>query len=488
MGYIRIEYFGRTVSIKILSVGVHVGRIESVLNESKTVQKIREIGERFKGRTLILGVDDMDIFKGISLKLLGFEILLERNPKLRGKVVLVQIINPARSSGKDVQEARKEAILVSKRINSQYGAPNYDPLVLIEEPVPFYEKIAYYASSEYCIVNAVRDGMNLVLYEYIICRQGPNPSSQNPNPQNPNPNPDSTSTLIVSEFVGCSPSLSGAFRVNPWSVDDVADAMYRAIDLSISEKQMRHDKHYKYVSSHHVAYWAKSFLQDLERACKDHYNRRCWAIGFGLGFRVVALQLGFRKLSLDHVASIYKKSVKRAIFLDYDGTIVPESSINKAPSEDVIAILNNLCADLKNTVFVVSGRGRDSLDEWFSSCDELGIAAEHGYFVRWSKGREWETGAPPLNGEWKKVAEPVMKLYMETTDGSAIETKESAVVWHHQYADHDFGSCQAKELLNHLESVLANEPVMVKRGQHIVEVKPQGAVVFLQIGSCYLTV
>lgn len=75
--------------------------------------------------------------------------------------------------------------------------------------------------------------------------------------------------------------------------------------------------------------------------------------------------------------------------------------------------------------------------------------------------------------DWKKIVEPVMKLYTEATDGSNIETKESALVWHHEDADPDFGSCQAKELLNHLESVLANEPAVVTRGQHIVEVKPQ---------------
>jgi len=66
-----------------------------------------------------------------------------------------------------------------------------------------------------------------------------------------------------------------------------------------------------------------------------------------------------------------------------------------------------------------------------------------------------------------------MQLYTETTDGSYIENKESAIVWHHQDADPDFGSCQAKELLDHLENVLANEPVVVSRGHNIVEVKPQ---------------
>lgn len=85
---------------------------------------------------------------------------------------------------------------------------------------------------------------------------------------------------------------------------------------------------------------------------------------------------------------------------------------------------------------------------------------------------------PVADFDWIQIAEPVMKLYTETTDGSSIEAKESALVWRYQYADRDFGACQAKELLDHLESVLANEPVSVKSGQHIVEVKPQASLNF----------
>lgn len=72
-----------------------------------------------------------------------------------------------------------------------------------------------------------------------------------------------------------------------------------------------------------------------------------------------------------------------------------------------------------------------------------------------------------------QIAEPVMKLYTEATDGSSIERKESALVWQYRDADLGFGSSQAKEMLDHLESVLANEPVAAKSGQFIVEVKPQ---------------
>lgn len=94
-------------------------------------------------------------------------------------------------------------------------------------------------------------------------------------------------------------------------------------------------------------------------------------------------------------------------------------------------------------------------------------------FCRWGGTSEWETSPLSSDLDWIKIVEPVMRLYTEATDGSCIEQKESALVWHHQDADSDFGSCQAKELLDHLENVLANEPAVVKRGQHIVEVKPQ---------------
>lgn len=89
------------------------------------------------------------------------------------------------------------------------------------------------------------------------------------------------------------------------------------------------------------------------------------------------------------------------------------------------------------------------------------------------KKSEWECCDLGVDFDWKKIALPVMEHYREATDGSFIEQKESALVWHHQEADPDFGLWQSKELLDHLESVLANDPVVVKSGQQIVEVKPQ---------------
>lgn len=381
-GYIGLDYYGRTVTIKILPVGIHMGQVRTVMSLKATADKVKELRGRYEGKTVLLGVDDLDVFKGVGLKFMAFGLLLDENPELRGNVVLVQILNAPRSRGSDIQEVRDEISRVASKINGRYGdGKGYEPIVCVSGSVSFQEKVAYYAISECVVVNAVRDGMNLVPYKYTVARQGSVDLDRALGIQE-NCSKPKKSVIIVSEFIGCSPSLSGAIRVNPWDVSSVADAMVLGVMMKDSEKELRHEKHYKYVASHDVAYWARSFDQDLERACSEHYRKRCWGIGFGLNSRVVALGPNFRKLSLEHIVSAYNNTNSRLILLDYDGTMMPQDRVDKSPSSEVISVLNSLCNDPKNVVFIVSGRGRDSLGKWFSQCENLGLSAEHGYFTR----------------------------------------------------------------------------------------------------------
>lgn len=90
-----------------------------------------------------------------------------------------------------------------------------------------------------------------------------------------------SSLCIPAEFVGCSPSLSGALRVNPWSVESVADGIYSAIKLPREHRQLRHEKHWKYVSEHTVAFWAASYIADLQRFTKVRVGMHWWPRGAG---------------------------------------------------------------------------------------------------------------------------------------------------------------------------------------------------------------
>ncbi|KAL5200987.1 hypothetical protein ABZP36_035341 [Zizania latifolia] len=468
-GRIGVNYHGRTVLIKVLAVGVDMGLLRSAMASPEAAAKFREITKEYKGRTIMVGVDDIDILKGVSLKLMAMETLLDAYPEMRGKVVLIQIHNPARYSGLDVDGVRDETEKIQSRINERFGSPGYQPVVVIERAVPMAEKVAYYAAAKCCVVSAVRDGLNRIPYFYTVCREeGPTVNGAGGEPR--------TSTVVLSEFVGCSPSLSGALRVNPWNLPAMADAMYNALTMDNQEKHAKHIKHYNYLTQHDVIAWARSFAAELHLACKDRPTMKTIGMGIGATYRVVAVDAAFKKLMPELVNPAYRAAGSRLILLDYDGTLQPAGSFDNAPRDNVIVVLNKLCSDPNNVVFIVSGRSKDELSRWFAPCANLGIAAEHGYFIRWSRDAPWETKGSTLASamEWKLAAENVMRHYAEATDGSYIEAKETGMVWRYEDADPRLAALQAKELLDHLAAVLTSEPVAVRSGYQIVEVIPQG--------------
>ena len=494
-GSLAIDYYGRNVRVKICPTGVNTDRLQEGVMWPDAQKHRARYRAAFAGRKVFLGVDDFDMFKGIELKLQAFELLLSQHPELAEKMVMVQVCNPARSAGRETTELQSEVMSIVERLNATYGVTEGSSgdlagdddvggkvVELIHRSTSLDERIALLSVADCAVVTATRDGMNLLPYEYITCRQGPPDEDAGTGDGFSLPR---CSSLIMSEFVGCSSSLSGAFRVNPWNIEDVADSMYRATMLSGVEAEARHEKHWKYISEHTVGYWAASNISELQRATESTGNARCYGLGFGLNFRVVALDPDFQKLEVRACAMEYAASHKRVLMIDYDGTLVPSTSYNQPPSEELLRCIRALSEDPKNAIVcIVSGRQRRTLDEWFgASCAGVGLLAEHGY---WYKAPDWHPRAAsgweqlaPVGTEegikrWHEVVMPILEQYTDSTDGSFIKDKRTSIVWNYRDADPDFGSWQAKELIDHLESVLVNSPVDVFAGNGHVEIKPQG--------------
>ena len=464
-GAIAIEYFGRKVDIQVLPTGVQPERLLLKLDAAEAAWRHGELAKQFEGQTVLLGHDDMDLFKGIELKLQAFEHVLEHHPEWRGRAVLIQVTNPARSASPAVADLRAEVKAIVDRVNGKFGsggADGYRPIVWWERKVPAHEKVALYSLADCAVVTATRDGMNLMPYEYVVCRQG---SQAKPGPRR--------STLVVSEFVGCSPSLSCAIRVNPWNVEHVADGMIQCITMQEHEQQVCHEKFWRYVSTNTVHWWAKQYFGDLKALTLNHPAMRCYGLGLGLDtFRMIALDPNFRKLSVAEVAVEFSQAARRAIFLDFDGTLIPLSSIAAIPTPEVLGLLQALAAGARDEVAVVSGRAREKLRD-FMAIPGLALSAEHGFFTRSGRGGDWEAQAEG-DFKWKDAILPILEHYVKRTDGSYVEAKESELVWDYSNADPDLGSWQAKELLEHLDSVLANEAAHVVSGSGLVAVRPQG--------------
>jgi len=122
---------------------------------------------------------------------------------------------------------------------------------------------------------------------------------------------------------------------------------------------------------------------------------------------------------------------------------------------------------------ILSGLGRDKVLQAFGSVPNLSLAVEHGFHFRIKNG-PWQQLLPGLNTAWREVAEAIMQVYTQRTNGSYFAKKGASIVWNYQQADPEFGSMQARELQYHMQGVLQAFPAVVRVGKGYVEVCHKG--------------
>eukprot|EP00002_Diphylleia_rotans_P016525 TRINITY_DN3217_c0_g1_i3.p1 TRINITY_DN3217_c0_g1~~TRINITY_DN3217_c0_g1_i3.p1 ORF type:complete len:930 (-),score=208.84 TRINITY_DN3217_c0_g1_i3:490-3279(-) len=459
-GFLGIEYNGQQVMVRVTHIGIDPSLFGQAKKRDEVVQYSQQLSHKLKGCTVLSGVDTLERLKGVGLKLLAIEALLRDYPRYREKLVLIQVCIP-RYLSLECDPMSMELKEHVERINQTYGNPEtgYMPIIYIEKDISFEERVSIYCVSDGVLVTSVRDGLNLVPYEYIVSAT------------------DKKGITIVSEFTGCSRSLSGAIRINPWSTDDLASAIDKAFSMNDVERQVKYDKDYEYITKHSTTFWALNFLRDLEKVTTTSTSATYLGLGLGLGFRVLEYGADFKRLEFAKVVKAYQQSRRRIIFLDYEGTLCANhtSLINvNRPDEDVLNNLEFLCSDPKNNVIIISGRQRSTMEEWFQDVERLGIAAEHGFFYKNPSSQGWSQLEPDADFSWMEPAAAICDIYTERTDGATLEIKETSLVWRYRDCDPEFGALQAKELCAHLEEILSSYDIQIQHGKGLLEVKPHG--------------
>eukprot|EP00002_Diphylleia_rotans_P010845 TRINITY_DN2145_c0_g1_i3.p1 TRINITY_DN2145_c0_g1~~TRINITY_DN2145_c0_g1_i3.p1 ORF type:complete len:564 (+),score=125.06 TRINITY_DN2145_c0_g1_i3:85-1776(+) len=446
--------------VRVTHIGIDPNLFKEATLRENVIKSSQEMTDAHAGRLILSGVDTLERLKGIGHKFLAMEALLRDYPRYRGRLVLIQVCMP-RSRSKESAPLGAELREIASRINAAYGNPaqGYQPIIYMEKYLSFDERVALYCVSDGVLVTSIRDGLNLVPYEYLITCQ------------------KKVGVVIVSEFTGCSRSLSGAIRVNPLSTEDLVVAIDKAFTMNGGEKKIRHQKDCEYITKHSTTFWALNFLRDLERAADASLTATYLGLGLGLGFRILEFGADFQRLESQKVMKAYQQSRNRLIFLDYEGTLRPlQSSIAQlaAPDEQVLSNIMFLCSDPRNVVYIMSGRQRSIVDEWFAKVPQLGLAAEHGFFYRKPGNKDWEQLEPEADFSWMQPAATICDLYTERTDGATLEVKDSTLVWRYRDCDPEFGALQAKELYDHLQNILTNFDLQVQHGNGILEVKLKG--------------
>ena len=352
-----------SLKVDAFPIGIDPRRFRRGLESPRVKERISQLRKQFEGVSLLLGVDRVDYIKGIPQKLLAMESLLAQRPELVGKVVLLQIAVPTRTEVPEYQKLRSVAHRLVGRINGRFGTPSYTPIHYLDQSIEFEEMVALYHVADVCIVTSLRDGMNLVSYEYIAC-QDPAPS---PVDDELEAGPGSGAgaegayltrrgVLVLSEFAGAAQTLgAGCVRVNPYNVEELARGLAEAISMGEEQRAQLHAYGQGYIDKYTSQSWAQSFIASLEEQDAD-----------GLGQRTAHAQ----PLALPEVVSAYANATRRLLVLGIGGTFLPATGATandfSSLTPEQLHLLARLLEDPANTVLLTSGRARGRMEELMS--------------------------------------------------------------------------------------------------------------------------
>jgi alpha,alpha-trehalose-phosphate synthase [UDP-forming] len=199
------------------------------------------------GKLLGIGIDRLDYTKGIPERLRSLDRLLEEDPQYRGKLVFVQVAVPSRSSLPAYRQIEQEVDYLTAQINRRWGTALWRPITLLKRHYTPPEMIALHRLAQFCVVTSLHDGMNLVAKEFAASRV------------------DEDGALVLSKFAGAAYEMKDALLVNPFSIEECANAYREALQMQPDERRRRMRKMRETVEHNNVYRWAGKFLSDLAK-------------------------------------------------------------------------------------------------------------------------------------------------------------------------------------------------------------------------------
>jgi trehalose 6-phosphate synthase len=221
-----------------------------------------------KADFLAVGVDRIDYTKGILERFAAIERFLEKWSRYVGRFTFVQIGAPSRTHIKRYQELVQAVSAEAERINTRFATLNWKPIVMLGRHHDHAEIAPFYRAADLAFVTALHDGMNLVAKEFVMARD------------------DGDGVLVLSQFTGASHELRDALIVNPYDIEQMADALRRAIEMPAAERCRRMAHMRRTVADHNVYRWAAQLIGELSdvrldpaltEAVEPHPIHRRWA-------------------------------------------------------------------------------------------------------------------------------------------------------------------------------------------------------------------
>ncbi|HXZ78678.1 MAG TPA: trehalose-6-phosphate synthase [Terriglobales bacterium] len=212
-------------------------------NYTERATLMRELG--IESAFLGIGVDRVDYTKGILERFQAVERLLEKYPSYVNQFTFVQIGAPSRTHIKRYHDFMAEVEAEADRINWRFQKGKWKPILFLKRQHTHQEIQRFYRAADVCLVTSLHDGMNLVAKEFLAARH------------------DEQGALILSRFTGAARELRDALLVNPYDIEQTAEAIHFALEMEEEERQARMQRMRQTVKEHNIFRWAANLVAEL---------------------------------------------------------------------------------------------------------------------------------------------------------------------------------------------------------------------------------
>ena len=242
-----VHAYGTSVRAGSFPISIDPRLVADRAARAASTRRAARLRESLSDQRLVIGVDRLDYTKGLVHRFDAVERLLETNPQYRRAIVVLQIAPPSREDVLEYQRIRAELDARIGRINGRFGEPDHLPVRYVNRSFRQETLFGFYRASRVALVTPLRDGMNLVAKEFIASQD-----------------PDNPGVLVLSRFAGAARELDTALIVNPFDVDQIADALDRALAMPVEERRDRYGAMMAQLEEHNVHAWRDAFLDALQ--------------------------------------------------------------------------------------------------------------------------------------------------------------------------------------------------------------------------------
>ncbi len=430
----EVRMDGHTSYVGAFPISIDYKKFKELAAHHATKKIAQKIKRRINTKILI-SIDRLDYSKGIIQRLKAYELFLREHPEYRQKVTYIHLIVPSRENVNSYKELKEEMNKLISDINGKYATFGWQPICHFYRSFPPNILTAIYKAADIAMVTPLRDGMNLVSKEFVASN-----TTQN-------------GVLILSENAGAANELTESLTINPNDVAGFADSIYEALNMPAEKRMESMLRMQQKIEQTDIFNWAKSFLNRLEETREKQEH----------------MPVKLNPELIHKIDELYTASNKRLILLDYDGTVVPffKRPEDAYPNSALLKVLQNLAADTRNDVVIISGRDNVTLDKWLGHLP-VKIIAEHGAWFK-DRGQAWQK-VPHLHTEWKEVVNKTFEGYSQETPGTFIEEKAYSLAWHYRAAEPKVEEKHVKEMVGRLKGRLDND-LDVLQGNKVIEVK-----------------